>query len=99
MNRTRPEVVREIHQSYLEAGAEVIETNTFGALRHVLAEYGLEEEAEELAFLGARIAREAADPYGAFVAGALARAPSWSPWARSPGTSSTGPTRRRPGGF
>ena len=71
LNRTRPEVVREIHLAYLEAGAEVIETNTFGALRHVLAEYGLEEAAEELAFLGARIAREAADPYGAFVAGAL----------------------------
>lgn len=71
LNRTRPEVVREIHLAYLEAGAEVIETNTFGALRHVLAEYGLEEAAEELAFLGARIAREAADPHGAFVAGAL----------------------------
>ncbi|TFU17616.1 methionine synthase [Thermus tengchongensis] len=71
LNRTRPEVVQEIHRAYLEAGAEVIETNTFGALRHVLAEYGLEEEAEELAYLGARIAREAAGPYGAFVAGAL----------------------------
>ncbi|MEN2982485.1 MAG: homocysteine S-methyltransferase family protein [Thermus sp.] len=71
LNRTRPEVVREVHRAYLEAGAEVIETNTFGALRHVLAEYGLEGEAEELAYLGARIAKEAAEPYGAFVAGAL----------------------------
>ncbi|WP_038057007.1 methionine synthase [Thermus amyloliquefaciens] len=71
LNRTRPEVVQEIHRAYLEAGAEVIETNTFGCLRHVLAEYGLEGEAEALAYLGARIAREAADPYGAFVAGAL----------------------------
>ncbi|WP_022798163.1 methionine synthase [Thermus islandicus] len=71
LNRTRPEVVREVHLAYLEAGAEVIETNTFGALRHVLAEYGLEEEAEALAYLGARLAREAAEAYGAFVAGAL----------------------------
>uniref|UniRef100_A0A7C2C316 Methionine synthase n=2 Tax=Thermus islandicus TaxID=540988 RepID=A0A7C2C316_9DEIN len=71
LNRTRPGVVREVHLAYLEAGAEVLETNTFGALRHVLAEYGLGEEAEELAYLGARLAREAADLYGAFVAGAL----------------------------
>ncbi len=71
LNLTRPEVVQGIHRSYLEAGADVIETNTFGALRHVLAEYGLEEKAEELAYLGARLAREAAEPYGAFVAGAL----------------------------
>jgi 5-methyltetrahydrofolate--homocysteine methyltransferase len=71
LNRTRPEVVREIHRAYLEAGAEAIETNTFGALRHVLAEYGLGEEAEALCYLGARIAKEAALPYGAFVAGAL----------------------------
>ncbi|KGQ22839.2 methionine synthase [Thermus filiformis] len=71
LNRTRPDVVREIHLSYLEAGAEVIETNSFGALRHVLAEYGLGEEAEELAYRAARIAKEAAEPYGAFVAGAL----------------------------
>ncbi|WP_105317836.1 methionine synthase [Thermus tenuipuniceus] len=71
LNRTRPEVIQEIHRAYLEAGAEVIETNTFGALRHVLAEYGLEEEAEDLAYLGARIAKEVAEPYGAFVAGAL----------------------------
>ncbi|TBH21786.1 methionine synthase [Thermus thermamylovorans] len=71
LNRTRPEVVGEIHRAYLEAGAEVIETNTFGCLRHVLAEYGLGEEAEGLAHAAARIAREAAEPYGAFVAGAL----------------------------
>ncbi|UZX14953.1 methionine synthase [Thermus sp. PS18] len=71
LNLTRPEVVQEIHRAYLEAGAEVIETNTFGALRHVLAEYGLGEKAEELAYLGARIAKEVAEPYGAFVAGAL----------------------------
>jgi 5-methyltetrahydrofolate--homocysteine methyltransferase len=71
LNATRPEVIREIHLAYLEAGAEVVETNTFGALRHVLAEYGLGHRAEELAYLGAMLAKEAAEPYGAFVAGAL----------------------------
>ncbi len=71
LNATRPEVVQAIHRAYLEAGAEVIETNTFGALRHVLAEYGLEARAEELARRGAELAKEVARPYGAFVAGAL----------------------------
>ncbi|WP_337845194.1 homocysteine S-methyltransferase family protein, partial [Thermus sp.] len=71
LNATRPEVIQGIHRAYLEAGAEVIETNTFGALRHVLSEYGLGERAEELARRGAELAREAARPYGAFVAGAL----------------------------
>ena len=74
--RTRPDVIREIHASYLEAGADVIETNTFGVLPHVLAEYGLEAEAEALAEEAARLAREVADAYTTperprFVAGAL----------------------------
>ena len=76
LNATRPDVIREIHESYLEAGADVIETNTFGVMPHVLAEYGLEGRAEELAEKAARIAREAADRYSTkerprFVAGAL----------------------------
>ncbi len=74
--RTRPDVVRAIHQSYLEAGADAIETNTFGALPHVLAEYGLAAEAEALAEEAARLAREVADQYATegrprFVAGSL----------------------------
>ncbi len=77
LNRTRPDVIAAIHQSYLEAGADVIETNTFGCLPHVLVEYGLEAEAYDLAFAGARIARQAADRQSQadgqprFVAGAL----------------------------
>ncbi|PZA07209.1 methionine synthase [Meiothermus sp. PNK-Is4] len=76
LNRTRPDVIARIHKSYLEAGADVIETNTFGAFPHVLVEYGLEAEAEDLAYLGARIARQEADKLSTpekprFVAGSL----------------------------
>lgn len=76
LNRTRPDVIAAIHRSYLEAGADVVETNTFGAFPHVLVEYGLEAEAEELAYLGARIARQEADKLSTpekprFVAGSL----------------------------
>nr|WP_243454918.1 methionine synthase [Meiothermus sp. CFH 77666] len=63
LNRTRPDVIETIHRSYLEAGADVIETNTFGCLPHVLSEYGLEAEAEDLAFAAAQIARKAAQAY------------------------------------
>ena len=76
LNRTRPDVIARIHRSYLEAGADAIETNTFGAFPHVLVEYGLEAEAYELAYLGARIAREEADRLSTpqkprFVAGSM----------------------------
>ncbi len=57
--RTRPDVVAQIHDAYLSAGADIIETNTFGATPLVLAEYGLEGEAFELNRLAAEIAREA----------------------------------------
>ncbi len=61
LNRTRPDVIAAIHRSYLEAGADVIETNTFGCLPHVLSEYNLEAEAEDLALEAARLARQVAD--------------------------------------
>ncbi len=57
-NRTRPELVREIYQAYAAAGAEVIETNTFGANRIKLAEYGLADQVRDLNFRGVKLARE-----------------------------------------
>ncbi|RLE23907.1 MAG: methionine synthase, partial [Acidobacteria bacterium] len=57
--RTRPDVVDQIHDTYLLAGADIIETNTFGATPLVLAEYGLEQESFELNRLAAEIARKA----------------------------------------
>ncbi|MFA5138548.1 MAG: methionine synthase [Elusimicrobiota bacterium] len=73
---TRPDIVRAVHASYLEAGADIIETNTFGALRHVLAEYGLAERAAELARTGASLAAAEARRFHSpdkprFVAGSL----------------------------
>lgn len=69
LNRTRPDVVRGIHVAYVEAGAELISTNTFGCAPYVLGEYGLAERAYEIARAGARLAREAVG--GGYVIGAM----------------------------
>jgi 5-methyltetrahydrofolate--homocysteine methyltransferase len=61
LNVTRPEVVRQIHEEYLRAGSDCVETNTFGANLANLGEYGIAERIYELSEAGARIAREAAD--------------------------------------
>ncbi len=61
LNLTRPDVVRQIHRRYLEAGADLITTNTFSSQRISQAEYGLTDEIHELNIQGALIAREEAD--------------------------------------
>ena len=58
---TQPDAIRGIHTAYLEAGADLIETNTFNAQRISLADYGMEDLAYELNLASARLAREAAD--------------------------------------
>ena len=73
---TKPEVIREIHSEYLAAGADIIETNTFGANATTLKAYGMESLNYELNVAGARVAREACDAYATadkprFVAGVL----------------------------
>ncbi len=70
LNITAPELVREVHEEYVKAGADIIETNSFGATRHKLQPYGLEERLREINFAAARIARQAAGER-ALVAGAL----------------------------
>ena len=64
LNATRPDLVRAIHADYVEAGADLLETNTFGANRVRLAKHGLAERTRELNEAGARVAREAADAAG-----------------------------------
>ena len=61
LNDTRPDVVRSIHRAYFEAGADAVETNTFGANLPNLAEYDIPERIRELAEKGAVLAREVAD--------------------------------------
>jgi 5-methyltetrahydrofolate--homocysteine methyltransferase len=63
LNVTRPEVVRQVHRDYLAAGADAVETNTFGANLANLAEYGITERIFELSEAGGRLAREAADEF------------------------------------
>jgi 5-methyltetrahydrofolate--homocysteine methyltransferase len=64
LNVTRPDLITEIHRAYLAAGAEAIETNTFGANFANLSEYGIPERISELSEAGARIARLAAEEFG-----------------------------------
>jgi 5-methyltetrahydrofolate--homocysteine methyltransferase len=76
LNLTRPEVVSSIHRKYLDAGADIISTNTFSSQRISQADYQLEERAWEMACKGARLAREEADKYSTddkprFVAGSI----------------------------
>ena len=77
LNITRPDVVRELHRSFLDVGVDVVETNTFGAFRGPLSEYGLEDRTYEIAATGAALARETVDEYIArdgrqrFVAGSM----------------------------
>ena len=61
LNVSRPDIVRSVHDRYLAVGVDAIETNTFGANWANLAEYGIEDRIYELAYAGAKIAREAAD--------------------------------------
>ena len=70
LNLSNPDLVREIHGEYIRAGADVIETNTFGATAHKLQQYGLEGNLHEINAIAARVAREAASDR-AYVAGAI----------------------------
>src|SRR5918994_2492906 len=73
LNLPRPDVVEDIHRSYLAAGADIVTTNTFTATAIAQADYGLEEAVFDLNVAGARIARRAADAFGPdrFVAGSI----------------------------
>ena len=65
LSQTTPSVIRDIHRKYLEAGADLIETNTFNAQRISLQDYGLADKSRDINLAAARIARELADEYTA----------------------------------
>ena len=80
LSLTRPDVVRDIHEGYLSAGADIIETNTFGATRIAQDDYELGDLAREMNVASARLARASADKFATpdqrrFVAGALGPTP------------------------
>ncbi len=80
LNITRPDIVRAVHDGYLEAGVDCITTNTFGANLGNLGEYGLEARIGELSEAGARIARQASDAW------AEPERPRWVLGSVGPGT-------------
>jgi 5-methyltetrahydrofolate--homocysteine methyltransferase len=92
---TQPKIIQDIHEAYLEAGADIIETNTFNAQRISMADYGMEELSFEINVAAAKLARAAADKYNKltpnkprFVAGAVGptnRTASISPKVSDPG--------------
>lgn len=99
LNITRPDIIKAIHAEYLDAGADIIETNTFSTQRISMADYQMEDLSYEMSFEGARIARQVADEYTSrnpdkprFVAGALGpttKMASMSPDVNDPGFRAT----------
>ena len=93
LNLTRPDVIQEIHRKYLEAGADIIATNTFSAQRISQADYQLADFARAIALEGARLARQVADEFSSdehprWVAGSVGptnKACSMSPDVSDPG--------------
>jgi 5-methyltetrahydrofolate--homocysteine methyltransferase len=95
LSLTRPDVIKEIHAAYFEAGADIAETNTFSGTTIAMADYGMEELVYELNYESARLAREVADVFTEknpdrprFVAGSIGptnRTASLSPDVNNPG--------------
>ncbi|WED21581.1 methionine synthase [Vibrio sp. JC009] len=95
LSLTQPEIIKEIHSSYLEAGADILETNTFNATTIAMADYEMESLSEEINYEAAKLARQVADEWTAktpekprFVAGVLGptnRTCSISPDVNDPG--------------
>ena len=93
---TRPDVIQDIHRKYLEAGADIIETNTFSSTTVSMADYHVEEYVREINLAATRLARELADEYTAkspdkprFVAGSVGptnKTCSMSPDVNNPGS-------------
>ena len=71
LNLSQPDLIKSIHVDYLQAGAEVIETNTFGANSFRLGRHGCVDKLPDINRMGARVAREAAKSFDALVAGAV----------------------------
>src|SRR5258707_11273538 len=71
LNLSQPDLIRSVHHEYLQAGAEIVETNTFGGNSCRLERHGLGGKVREINFAGARLAKEAAKSFDAWVAGSV----------------------------
>src|SRR3977135_2028590 len=71
LNVSQPELIRGLHHEYLQAGAEIIETNTFGGNSFRLARHGMENRVREINLAGVRLAKEAARSFDVWVAGSV----------------------------
>ena len=71
LNLSQPDLIRDLHHEYMQAGAEIIETNTFGGNSFRLARHSMENRVREINLAGGRLAREAAKSFGVWVAGSV----------------------------
>src|SRR5512142_1170385 len=71
LNLSQPDLIRQVHQEYLQAGAEVIETNTFGGNSFRLSRFSCGDKIRDINLAGAQLAREAAKSFDAYVAGSV----------------------------
>src|SRR3974377_1128466 len=71
LNLSQPDLIRQVHQEYLQAGAEVIETNTFGGNSFRLSRFSCGDKVREINLAGVKVAREAAKSFDAYVAGSV----------------------------
>src|SRR3989454_10354150 len=71
LNLSQPDLIRGVHHEYLQAGAEIIETNTFGANSFRLARHSMADRVHDINLAGARVAREAAKSFDVWVAGSV----------------------------
>ena len=71
LNLSQPDLIRDLHREYMQAGAEIIETNTFGGNSFRLARHSMENRVREINLAGVRLAKDAAKSFGAWVAGSV----------------------------
>src|SRR6266849_5149497 len=71
LNVSQPDLIRELHREYMQAGAEIIETNTFGGNSFRLARHSMENRVHEINLAGVRLAKDAAKSFGVWVAGSI----------------------------
>src|SRR5438477_8308517 len=94
---SRPDIIRDIHADFFKVGCDIVETNTFGATRIVLGEFGLQDRTAEINITAVTLAKEVAQQFSTndrprFVAGSIGQPPSCLRWRISVSTTCSKPT-------